>query len=79
VARRLVVPPHREGGQAQYIEQPVPASPPRSLGSSLDWARERIATVCGFGSAHQMRTHFTRLNCVTPQAYQRTFRARAAG
>ncbi|PJM98605.1 AraC family transcriptional regulator [Streptomyces sp. CB01201] len=24
VARRTVVPPHREGGQAQYIEQPVP-------------------------------------------------------
>lgn len=24
VARRLVVPPHREGGQAQYIEAPVP-------------------------------------------------------
>ena len=23
LARRLVVPPHREGGQAQYIEQPV--------------------------------------------------------
>lgn len=26
LARRLVVPPHREGGQAQFIEQPVPAS-----------------------------------------------------
>ena len=27
VARRLVVPPHRHGGQAQYIEQPLPATP----------------------------------------------------
>lgn len=26
VARRLVVPPHRTGGQAQYIERPVPAA-----------------------------------------------------
>lgn len=26
LARRLVIPPHREGGQAQFIEQPVPAS-----------------------------------------------------
>lgn len=26
VARRLVVPPHRQGGQAQYIEQPLPRS-----------------------------------------------------
>lgn len=25
VARRLVVPPHRQGGQAQFIEQPLPA------------------------------------------------------
>jgi AraC family transcriptional regulator, transcriptional activator FtrA len=25
VARRLVMPPHRSGGQAQYIERPVPA------------------------------------------------------
>ena len=26
VARRLIVPPHRQGGQAQYIERPLPAS-----------------------------------------------------
>jgi len=26
VARRLVVPPHRKGGQSQYIEQPLPAT-----------------------------------------------------
>ncbi|MEJ6006543.1 helix-turn-helix domain-containing protein [Paucibacter sp. AS339] len=26
VARRLVVPPHRQGGQAQFIEQPLPHS-----------------------------------------------------
>jgi transcriptional regulator GlxA family with amidase domain len=26
VARRLVVPPHRRGGQAQFIEQPLPAT-----------------------------------------------------
>ena len=26
VARRLVIPPHREGGQAQFIQQPVSAS-----------------------------------------------------
>jgi transcriptional regulator GlxA family with amidase domain len=32
----------------------------------------------GFGSAHQMRTHFTRINHVTPHVYQRTFRSHAA-
>ncbi|QPQ54809.1 transcriptional regulator FtrA [Allosphingosinicella flava] len=26
VARRLVVPPHRDGGQAQYVESPVPSA-----------------------------------------------------
>lgn len=25
VARRLVVPPHRDGGQAQFVTTPVPA------------------------------------------------------
>jgi len=27
LARRMVVPPHRDGGQAQYVEAPLPASP----------------------------------------------------
>lgn len=26
IARRMIVPPHRDGGQAQYIEQPIPSS-----------------------------------------------------
>ena len=29
IARRIVVPPHREGGQAQYVEQPRPRAPGR--------------------------------------------------
>lgn len=40
VARRLVVPPHRQGGQAQYIEQPIPAtSKGTQLSSLIDWVR----------------------------------------
>ncbi|WP_237553678.1 DJ-1/PfpI family protein [Streptomyces sp. SID6137] len=27
IARRMVVPPHRDGGQAQYIERPLPKAP----------------------------------------------------
>ncbi|SFK37717.1 GlxA family transcriptional regulator [Lysobacter sp. cf310] len=39
VARRLVVAPHRQGGQAQYIERPVPASPQdERLSGVLSWA-----------------------------------------
>jgi AraC family transcriptional regulator, transcriptional activator FtrA len=38
VARRLVVPPHREGGQAQFIVKPVPQEREgQRLGPLLDW------------------------------------------
>jgi len=50
----------------------------QDLLENTDDSIERVATLCGFGSAHQMRTHFTRINHVTPHAYQRTFRSRAA-
>lgn len=44
VARLLVTPPHRQGGQAQYIEQPVPALPSENrLPGVLEWAREHLA------------------------------------
>ena len=40
VARRLVVPPHRDGGQAQFIEAPVPAAREGGrLGQVLDRLR----------------------------------------
>ena len=42
VARRMVMPPHREGGQAQYVETPVSIRPGRSIGQTLDWARTRL-------------------------------------
>jgi len=35
IARIMVLPPHREGGQSQYIDQPVPASPQDALLSKL--------------------------------------------
>ncbi|NWA62729.1 helix-turn-helix domain-containing protein [Pantoea sp. B9002] len=43
VARMLVVPPHRQGGQAQYIEQPVyhSAGNDRFM-SALSWATENL-------------------------------------
>ncbi|KMJ53972.1 AraC family transcriptional regulator [Vogesella sp. EB] len=43
VARRLVTPPHRQGGQAQYIEQPLPASARDGrLSGLLDWVRANL-------------------------------------
>ena len=42
VARRLVVPPHRDGGQAQFIARPVPADDEHPLSATLDWALEHL-------------------------------------
>lgn len=44
VARRLLVAPHREGGQAQFIERPVPASASDGrLAQVMEWVRHRLA------------------------------------
>jgi len=37
IARRMVVPPQREGGQRQFIDLPVPACSADSLAPVLDW------------------------------------------
>ena len=42
IARRIVVPPHRDGGQAQYVEQPVPVHAGGSLAATRAWALERL-------------------------------------
>lgn len=43
IARIMVLPPHREGGQSQYIDQPVPSSPHDALLSRLlDYMREDL-------------------------------------
>ncbi|MGI5426606.1 GlxA family transcriptional regulator [Streptomyces sp. CA-179760] len=42
VARRTVVPPHRDGGQAQYIERPVPDPQQASTTTARAWALGRL-------------------------------------
>ncbi|WP_037671315.1 GlxA family transcriptional regulator [Streptomyces griseus] len=42
VARCCVVPPFRDGGQAQYIEQPVPESAATSTAATRAWALQRL-------------------------------------
>lgn len=45
VARRLVIAPHRAGGQAQYIETPVPApSADGRVAAAMAWALEHLDT-----------------------------------
>jgi AraC family transcriptional regulator, transcriptional activator FtrA len=132
VARSMVVPPHRDGGQAQYVDSPLPREEADTLGPLLDFALahldepltlddladrahisvrtlvrrfraatgttplqwllqqrirrarhllessnepvERIASLAGFGSAPNLRQHFTRVVGVPPMSYRRTFR-----
>ena len=132
VAKRMVVAPHRAGGQAQYVDMPMPASDSETLGPLLDWALarldepltlrdmakhanvsvrtlvrrfaaatgttplqwllmqrvrraqhllessdepvERIASLAGFGSAANLRQHFTRAVGIAPMHYRRTFK-----
>ncbi|MFF7858883.1 helix-turn-helix domain-containing protein [Streptomyces sp. NPDC007904] len=42
VARRLVVPPHRDGGQAQFVATPVPAPGNHPLADLFPWIVERL-------------------------------------
>lgn len=132
VARRMVVAPHRSGGQAQFVDAPLPRDDQDTLAPVLDWAVanldepltlddmarraqistrtlvrrfqaatgttplqwllgqrvrraqhlleatnepvERIASLAGFGTAANLRQHFTRAVGVPPVAYRRTFR-----
>lgn len=131
IARRMVVPPQRDGGQRQFIDLPVPECTGESLQPVLDhlvshlaeehsvrelarraamsertFARrfvaetgstpakwlalqrlhharrlledtdlsiEQVADRCGFGTAAQLRHHFTRTVGVPPMDYRRTF------
>jgi transcriptional regulator GlxA family with amidase domain len=69
VARRMVVPPHRDGGQAQFVEAPVP--PPRSrddLADVLAWAVEHLA------SPLSVETLAARA-LMSPRTFARRFRA----
>jgi len=42
VARRTIVPPHRDGGQAQYIQRPLAAPDSSSTGKARSWVLEHL-------------------------------------
>jgi AraC family transcriptional regulator, transcriptional activator FtrA len=42
IARRLVVQPHRPGGQAQFVTTPLPAGDNRPLAGLFPWVMERL-------------------------------------
>ncbi|KFU77705.1 Transcriptional regulator GlxA family, contains an amidase domain and an AraC-type DNA-binding HTH domain [Amycolatopsis lurida] len=64
VARRIVAAPHRPGGQAQFIELPVPAEDEDPLTTVMSWARSHPDVPHGIDDlaarAHMSRSTFTR-------------------
>ncbi|MFF5446465.1 helix-turn-helix domain-containing protein [Streptomyces sp. NPDC012888] len=86
LARRLVVPPHREGGQAQFVTTPLPAPGSHPLAGVLPWALERLdrpltvedlARHAGMSSRHLAR-HFRAVTGTTPLQWLHTQRIRRA-
>ncbi|MEU3255380.1 helix-turn-helix domain-containing protein [Streptomyces sp. NPDC006997] len=86
VARRLVVPPHRDGGQAQFVTTPVPAPDHHPLAALFPWALERLdqpltvedlARQAGMSSRHLGR-HFRAVTGTTPLQWLLTQRIRRA-
>ena len=69
-ARRMIVPPHREGGQAQYVDAPVSACDCDDLAATLDWAIHHLdkdLTVEQLAARARM----------SPRTFARRFRASA--
>ncbi len=69
IARRMVVPPHRDGGQAQYVEQPMPVSDDvdGDLRAVLQWVEgnlDRQLTV----------DELARRAAMTPRTFARRFK-----
>ncbi|MFT4051008.1 MAG: helix-turn-helix domain-containing protein [Microbacterium sp.] len=68
IARRMVVPPQRDGGQAQFIAAPLPATTSLSLSPVTDWALENLKREL---SVEQLaaRAH------MSPRTFARRFKA----
>jgi AraC family transcriptional activator FtrA len=89
VARRMVIQPYRSGGQAQYIEAPMPPKPDDGdapVARSLGWALEHLAEPIGVPdlareaglSPRTYLRHFTRATGTTPAKWLIAQRLQAA-
>jgi transcriptional regulator GlxA family with amidase domain len=66
IARRMVVPPHRDGGQAQYVERPVAEPDCDTLADVIEWMQHNLSraiTVDGLAS----------LAAMSPRTFARRF------
>ena len=71
IARRTVVAPHRDGGQAQFVTRPIAAEAPGAGGASLEstrsWALERLDQPLDVAT-------LARRACMSPRSFARRFR-----
>jgi transcriptional regulator GlxA family with amidase domain len=86
VARRLVVPPHRPGGQAQFVATPLPEPRDHPLADLLNWVMgrldqpltvEQLARRANMSSRNLAR-HFTAVTGTTPLRWLLTQRVHRA-
>jgi transcriptional regulator GlxA family with amidase domain len=86
IARRLVVPPHRAGGQAQFVTAPVPERGDAPLSELFSWTLARLdhpltvedlARRANMSSRHLTR-HFRTATGTTPLQWLLTQRIRRA-
>jgi AraC family transcriptional activator FtrA len=86
VARRLVVPPHRSGGQKQFIETPIEEAPEKSIAEALDTIRTRLnephtvssmAVLAGL-SQRTFARRFSQMNGTSPYVWLMNERIRKA-
>jgi transcriptional regulator GlxA family with amidase domain len=69
VARRIVAAPHRAGGQAQYIETPVPQAADDAVARAMAWAAGSLDSPLGIDALASRA-------CMSRSAFTRAFRAR---
>ncbi len=68
MARRIVVPPHRDGGQAQFIERAVPECESETFGPLLEW-------IVGHLDEDLDVETLARRSLMSPRTFARRFRA----
>lgn len=68
IARRMVVPPQREGGQAQFIEYPVPERRGQSLAATTEWMLANL-------DRDLQVDQLARRALMSPRTFARRFRA----
>jgi len=68
VAQRLVIPPHREGGQAQFVPRPVSVDERGRLAKLLDWIRAHL-------SAEHTIESLAEQAAMSPRTLQREFKS----